>query len=153
MRRGVMRTNLERHVPRHILPLVTPAILLARKAGVPHDVLAYAHDPKAPSYGLEAAERLGLEPSSVFKTLVVEVDGVGLACAVVPVSGMLDLKALVYGSDFEPEVAATVPRVSTLKTLLRVGAAPPRPLIAFRSGHLIRRISSSVWYAILAHGR
>ncbi|MBP6105039.1 MAG: AMP-binding protein [Steroidobacteraceae bacterium] len=33
----------------------------------------------------------------------------------------LDFKALVYGVDFETEVAATVPRVPTLKTLLRVG--------------------------------
>jgi len=34
---------------------------------------------------------------------------------------MLDLKVLVYGAEFETEVAATIPRVSTLKTLLRVG--------------------------------
>ena len=31
----------------------------------------------------------------------------------------LDLKALVYGADFEDEVAATVPRVPTLRTLIR----------------------------------
>jgi Cys-tRNA(Pro)/Cys-tRNA(Cys) deacylase len=73
---------------------VTPAILLVKKAGVPHDVLSYVHDPKAASYGLEAADALGLDPHSVFKTLVVDVEGVGLACAVVPVSGMLNLKAV-----------------------------------------------------------
>jgi Cys-tRNA(Pro)/Cys-tRNA(Cys) deacylase len=73
---------------------VTPAILLARKAAVPHDVLAYEHDPRAASYGLEAADLLGLDPATVFKTLVVDVEGVGLACAVVPVTGMLDLKAV-----------------------------------------------------------
>lgn len=72
---------------------MTPAILLARKAGIPHDVLSYTHDPAAESYGLEAAEKLGLDPGSVFKTLVVDVDGVGLTCAVVPVANMLDLKA------------------------------------------------------------
>ena len=73
---------------------MTPAILLAKKVGVPHDVLSYVHDPKAASYGLEAADALGLDPASVFKTLVVDVEGVGLACAVVPVSGMLNLKAM-----------------------------------------------------------
>jgi Cys-tRNA(Pro)/Cys-tRNA(Cys) deacylase len=72
---------------------MTPAILLARKAGIPHDVLSYTHDPSAESYGLEAAEKLGLDPGSVFKTLVVDVEGVGLTCAVVPVANMLDLKA------------------------------------------------------------
>lgn len=73
---------------------MTPAILLARKAKVPHEVLSYTHDPAAESYGREAAELLGLDPRSVFKTLVVEVEGVGLCCAVVPVQGMLDLKAM-----------------------------------------------------------
>lgn len=73
---------------------VTPAILLARKHGVPHRVLSYTHDPHAASYGLEAAELLGLAPAQVFKTLVADVEGVGLACAVVPVDRQLDLKAL-----------------------------------------------------------
>ncbi|MCA2995894.1 Cys-tRNA(Pro) deacylase, partial [Gemmatimonas sp.] len=73
---------------------MTPAILLARKSGVPHEVLSYEHDPRADSYGLEAATLLGLDPESVFKTLVADVDGVGLACAVVPVTATLDLKAL-----------------------------------------------------------
>ena len=36
----------------------------------------------------------------------------------------LDVKALVYGEDFEREVAATVPHVPTLKALMRVGAVP-----------------------------
>lgn len=73
---------------------MTPAILLVRKAGVPHTVLEYRHDPRAASYGLEAAEALQLDPATVFKTLVVDVEGVGLVCAVVPVSGKLDLKAV-----------------------------------------------------------
>lgn len=73
---------------------VTPAILLAKSAGIPHAVLSYAHDPRAVSYGLEAADALGLDPDTVFKTLVVDVEGVGLACAIVPVSGTLDLKAV-----------------------------------------------------------
>ena len=53
----------------------------------------YAHDPKHESYGLEAAETLGLDPASVFKTLVAEVDG-KLTVAIVPVAHQLDLKAL-----------------------------------------------------------
>jgi Cys-tRNA(Pro)/Cys-tRNA(Cys) deacylase len=54
---------------------------------------AYEHDPAAASYGLEAAEVLGLDPASVFKTLLADVDG-HLAVAIVPVTGQLDLKAL-----------------------------------------------------------
>lgn len=73
---------------------MTPAILLVRKSGVPHEVLEYHHDPSVASYGQEAADVLGLDAASVFKTLVADVEGVGLVCAVVPVSAMLDLKAL-----------------------------------------------------------
>ncbi|MEV4868710.1 Cys-tRNA(Pro) deacylase [Streptomyces syringium] len=71
----------------------TPAIVALEKAGTVFSVRAYEHDPAAPSYGEEAAEALGVDPSRVFKTLVADVDGV-LTVAVVPVSGSLDLKAL-----------------------------------------------------------
>ena len=62
-------------------------------AGVAFTEHAYEHDPAARSFGLEAAEVLGLPPEQVFKTLVVDT-GAGLAVAVVPVAGQLDLKAM-----------------------------------------------------------
>ena len=71
----------------------SPAIAAVERAGVPFDVLEYEHDPKAGSWGLEAAELLGREPARVFKTLVVSIDG-ALAVALVPVDAQLDLKAL-----------------------------------------------------------
>lgn len=63
------------------------------RAGIEHTLLPYDHAPGAPSYGEEAADALGLDPDTVFKTLVARVDGT-LTLAVVPVSGTLDLKAL-----------------------------------------------------------
>ncbi len=71
----------------------TPATALLAKQKVAHKLHAYDHDPKHESYGLEAAEVLGLEPDRVFKTLVADVDG-KLTVGVVPVTGQLDLKAL-----------------------------------------------------------
>ena len=71
----------------------TPATVALEKAGVAFTVHAYDHDPRSASYGLEAADALGLDPDAVFKTLLAEVDG-ELVVAVVPVSGQLDLKAL-----------------------------------------------------------
>jgi Cys-tRNA(Pro)/Cys-tRNA(Cys) deacylase len=62
-------------------------------AGVRFTVHEYTHDPRHPSYGTEAADLLGIEPSRVFKTLVAEVDG-RLTVGVVPVDRQLDLKAL-----------------------------------------------------------
>lgn len=71
----------------------TPATVVLHAAGVEHTLHPYEHDPRAASYGLEAADALGLDPAVVLKTLVAETDGV-LVVAVVPVTGELDLKAL-----------------------------------------------------------
>jgi Cys-tRNA(Pro)/Cys-tRNA(Cys) deacylase len=71
----------------------TPATLLLQQLGVAFTPHEYAHDSATPSYGLEAAEVLAVEPDRVFKTLVAKVDG-QLSVAVVPVSTSLDLKAL-----------------------------------------------------------
>ena len=57
----------------------------ARARGITPRTHAYEHDPKHESYGLEAAERLGLDPATVFKTLVADVDG-KLTVAIVPVA-------------------------------------------------------------------
>lgn len=72
---------------------MTPAINTAKQAKVAFRIHEYIHDPKAESYGEEAAEKLGLPLARVFKTLVVAVEGKGLAVAVVPVAGKLDMKA------------------------------------------------------------
>ncbi|WP_314192503.1 Cys-tRNA(Pro) deacylase [uncultured Arthrobacter sp.] len=71
----------------------TPATAVLAAAGVSFNLHPYSHDPAAASYGMEAAEVLGIDPARVFKTLMVEVDG-KLAVGVVPVSGNLDLKAI-----------------------------------------------------------
>jgi Cys-tRNA(Pro)/Cys-tRNA(Cys) deacylase len=71
----------------------TPAVRAAERAGIDFDLHEYAHDPAAESYGLEAAEKLGVDPARIFKTLVVSVDG-ALEVACVPVAAQLDLKTL-----------------------------------------------------------
>ncbi|MBP1147054.1 Cys-tRNA(Pro)/Cys-tRNA(Cys) deacylase [Pseudomonas sp. PvP027] len=76
---------------------MTPALDLLKKNRAEHRIHSYEHDPKAPSYGLEAAEKLGLEPAQVFKTLLASTEKGELLVAVVPVVGTLDLKALAAG--------------------------------------------------------
>ena len=71
----------------------TPATVALVRAGVAFTAHAYEHDPRAAAYGLEAAEKLGLDPDRVFKTLLATVDGT-LAVGIVPVALQLDLKAL-----------------------------------------------------------
>ncbi len=70
----------------------TPATALLTRAHVTHRLHPYDHDPRAEAYGDEAAAALGVEPERLFKTLIAQVEA-GLACAVVPVAGKLNLKA------------------------------------------------------------
>lgn len=80
----------------------TPATQALELAGLAYVRHTYRHDPAARSFGLEAAQALGLDAARVFKTLLVDRGGPSpasksggerLAVAIVPVSGRLDLKA------------------------------------------------------------
>lgn len=73
---------------------MTPALEAVRRDGAWFELREFAHDPAAPSYGLEAAAALGVPPSSLFKTLVARTDDRALALALVPVSRELDFRAL-----------------------------------------------------------
>jgi Cys-tRNA(Pro)/Cys-tRNA(Cys) deacylase len=77
---------------------MTPALDLLKKHRAEHRVHSYEHDPKSASYGLEAAEKLGLDPQQVFKTLLASSEKGELLVAVVPVVGTLDLKALAHAA-------------------------------------------------------
>ncbi|GAA1785954.1 Cys-tRNA(Pro) deacylase [Nostocoides veronense] len=74
----------------------TPATVVLTAAGIAFTEHSYAHDPGAASYGLEAAQALGLPPEQVFKTLLVDLDGGRdkVAVGIVPVDAHLDLKAM-----------------------------------------------------------
>jgi Cys-tRNA(Pro)/Cys-tRNA(Cys) deacylase len=72
---------------------MTPAVVAAERGGIVFTLHEYEHDPKTDSYGLEAAEKTGVEPERVFKTLVVAQAG-ALSVAIVPVAAQLDLRAL-----------------------------------------------------------
>lgn len=71
----------------------TPAFVALHRADVVFTPHTYTHDPRAESFGMEAAEALGVEPGRVFKTLMALVDG-KLCVGIVPVMGSLDLKAM-----------------------------------------------------------
>ena len=71
----------------------TPAVAALLTAKITHSLFSYEHDPRANSFGLEAAEALDVAPARVFKTLIASLDG-KLVVGVVPVTGQLDLKAL-----------------------------------------------------------
>ena len=115
----------------------TPAIDIVRRAGVVHTIHEYelperhGRDREArPSYGLEAAAALGVEPGRMFKTLVANVDD-GLVLAVVPVDRELDLKRLATAAGGRRAVIAD-PAAAERATGMVVGGISPigsrRPL-------------------------
>lgn len=73
----------------------TPGIAALIKAGVPHEIRRFDHDPREQSFGAEAVNalsRAGVAPAQVFKTLIIAVPN-GLSVAIVPVLERLSLKA------------------------------------------------------------
>lgn len=73
---------------------MTPAINVAKKNKVIHKIHEYSHDESSESYGLEAAEKMGVPAERVFKTLVVSLDSKELVVGVIPVVSMLSMKLI-----------------------------------------------------------
>lgn len=104
---------------------MTPAIDTAKRAKISFNTHQYEHAPGA-AYGLEAAEKLNLEPAQVFKTLMLETDGGpnALAVAVIPVAATLDLKAAAKALK-QKRVAMADPQVAQRLTGYLVGGISP----------------------------
>lgn len=101
----------------------TPATVALTRAGVAFTTHTYEHDPSAASYGLEAAEVLGLDPAAVLKTLLADVDG-RLVVGIVPVDRQLDLKALAAAAGGKKATMAD-PAVAERATGYVVGGISP----------------------------
>ena len=118
----------------------------ARQAGIAHAVHEYEHDPRAESYGLEAAERLGVPPERVLKTLVVSLDGGAIAVCVVPVDAQLDLKAVAAAAGSRRAAMAELQAAERA-----TGSTPLRPAISPLGQR--KRLATLVDESALAHGR
>lgn len=104
----------------------TPATLALTKAKVAHTVHEYQHDPAQRNFGDESVAELGLDAARTFKTLIADLTG-GTSpqvCAVVPVSGQLDLKALAQAAGAKKAVM-TPPAVAERLTGYLVGGISP----------------------------
>ncbi|WP_372972356.1 Cys-tRNA(Pro) deacylase [Marinobacter sp.] len=103
---------------------MTPAVDLVRKEGIAHTLHEYPHDPRSESYGTEAAEKLGLDPDQVFKTLVAETDTGELVVAIVPVSGSLNLKQLAKAAKARKAAMADKQKVQRTTGYVLGGVSP-----------------------------
>lgn len=119
----------------------TPAVLALTAAGIEFRLHHYEHDPRATSFGLEAAQALGVEASRVFKTLLASLDG-ALVVGIVPVDRQLDLKGLARALGGSKAVMADVRAAERATGYVAGGISPvgqkrPHPTVLDESalGH------------------
>jgi Cys-tRNA(Pro)/Cys-tRNA(Cys) deacylase len=79
--------------------MTSPAIAQAKQLGLQHAIYRYAHDNtfhgnSAPSFALEASQKLGIPTQQVFKTLVTQIDSQRWCIALTPASSKLNMKLL-----------------------------------------------------------
>ncbi len=103
---------------------MTPAIALLKKMRISHNVHSYTHDPRAASYGMEAAELLGLPAERVYKTLLVSSETAELLVALVPVNAQLNLKTLAASAGVKKVEMADPQRAQRSSGYLVGGISP-----------------------------
>lgn len=103
---------------------MTPAIKALQKANIAFKTHEYSHDPAAESYGLEAAEKMGVDAARVFKTLVVMLDAKDYAVGVIPVSEMLSMKQIAKAAGAKKAAMADKQDVERMSGYVLGGVSP-----------------------------
>lgn len=103
---------------------MTPAVKALQKAKINFKTCEYSHDPAAESYGLEAAEKMGVDSARVFKTLVVMLDAKDYAVGVIPVSDMLSMKQIAKAAGAKKAAMADKTDVARITGYVLGGVSP-----------------------------
>src|SRR3954452_4596448 len=101
----------------------TNAARILDRENVPYELREYEvdeNDLSAP----HVAEKIGMPPEQVFKTLVVRGDRTGVLMACIPANTELDLKALATASGNKKVELVPVKEVLGLTGYIRVGVSP-----------------------------
>jgi Cys-tRNA(Pro)/Cys-tRNA(Cys) deacylase len=103
---------------------MTPAIKLAKNNNVTYTVHEYEHDAASEPYGLEAAKKLGISETRVFKTLVVRLNDDSLAVGILPVASMLGMKLMAKAVGAKKAVMADIAEVERVTGYVLGGVSP-----------------------------
>ena len=104
-------------------PLKTNAARILDAAGIPYDLREYIVDEDDLS-APRVAEKIGMPPEQVFKTLVARGDRTGVLMASIPANTELDLKALAAASGNKNVELVAVKEVLGLTGYIRGGVSP-----------------------------
>jgi Cys-tRNA(Pro)/Cys-tRNA(Cys) deacylase len=104
-------------------PVKTNAARILDAAGVHYELREYTVDESDLS-APRVAEKIGMPPEQVFKTLVVRGDRSGVLIACIPANAELDLKALAAASGNKKVELVAVKEVLGLTGYIRGGVSP-----------------------------
>ena len=103
---------------------MTPAVNVLAQHQAPYTLHEYQHDEGSTSYGLEAAQKLGIDADKIFKTLVAQTPTAGLIVGLVPVSGTLSVKQLARAAGVKKVVMAQPADVQRATGYVLGGVSP-----------------------------
>jgi len=103
---------------------MTPAIVFLKKQKVSFDIHQYQHETDAASFGIEAADKLGVEQQQVFKTIVLETEQKKLVVAIVPVDNQVNLKKLAKACKVKKVMMADKTKVQASTGYILGGVSP-----------------------------
>lgn len=126
----------------------TPATTFLKSRGIAFELLEYDHDPRAAAYGLEACEKLGLDPAAVFKTLIVHDEAKAYAVALVPAAARLSLSEAARALGWKRAIMADPGAAQRLSGYVLGGISPfglkrPLPVVADESLLVSERVHVS----------
>jgi Cys-tRNA(Pro)/Cys-tRNA(Cys) deacylase len=104
--------------------LMTPAVVTLKQHNAQYIIHQYEHDVTNQHYGLEAAEKLGVNVDIVFKTLIVSIDNNQLVVAILPVSSMLNMKLIAKAHGGKKAVMALPIQVERTTGYVLGGVSP-----------------------------
>ena len=102
----------------------TRAIEVLSAAGLPFEVFEYEHSPNARAFGEETVEKLGVDPASAFKTLMVRTNEDEYVFGIIPVLAHLSMKLIAKAAGAKSAQMAD-PRTAERRTGYVVGGISP----------------------------
>ncbi len=103
---------------------MTPAIRVLEKLNISYRLHSYQHEPDTSSYGMEAAQKLGIPANRFLKTLIVRDERQKIMVAIIPASARLDLKAVAAAAGAK-KISIASPIVAQRSTGYVVGGISP----------------------------